>query len=260
MQQTWRIPEWEEACRKYSKNYILEEKYTQLSYINDVESLVFGSYISGYSGYYGIRYDDSGWSDSTWDGVDGENVTKEQYRVATGLPIHFERLAFNGLTVIDGPELVWNDDFKETNPKTDSEGYKVRNWEMFDQFQNDMIDMFRKVLDGTVRISSRQEVIDRTKVAVIQDVTTSDNYNPNKDGKTAGGYFIPKYNTCRQVEVSYSEYGTGIIKEFSDHMDIYCYPEVILASSKKVPPAFFRKDLIKFVLFLFNRLPTRRNL
>lgn len=200
---------------------------------------------------------------------------------------------------------------------------------MFDQFQNDMIDMFRKVLDGTVRISSRQEVIDRTKVAVIQDVTTSDRktwehpsydddlystyptlfeglyrmeddgnlaynynpfrctgryptiptvysltddiaksiqvkinqseiptrwktiedkqtefnqlfaqeswgnffagrkenlwvtYNPNKDGKTAGGYFMPKYNTCRQVEVSYSEYGTGIIKEFSDHMDIY---------------------------------------
>lgn len=342
-----RIPEWEEACRKYSKNYILEEKYTQLSYINDVESLVFGSYISGYSGYYGIRYDDSGWSDSTWDGVDGENVTKEQYRVATGLPIHFERLAFNGLTVIDGPELVWNDDFKETNPKTDSEGYKVRNWEMFDQFQNDMIDMFRKVLDGTVRISSRQEVIDRTKVAVIQDVTTSDKktwthpsyyddlystyptlfeglyrmeddgnlafnhnpfrctgryptiptvysltddiansiqvkinqseiptrwksieekqnefnqifaeeswgnffagrkdnlwvtYNPNKDGKTAGGYFIPKYNTCRQVEVSYSEYGTGIIKEFSDHMDIY------LNNFDEEDPKTLKKNTIK---------------
>lgn len=324
-----KIPEWEEASRKYSQNFILEEKYTQLSYINDVESVVFGSYISGYSGYYGVRYDDSGWSDSTWDGVDGNTVTKDQYRVATGLPIHFERLAFNGLTVIDGPELVWNDDFKETGAKTDSEGYKVRNWEMFDQFQNDMIDMFRKVLDGTVRISSRQEVINRTKVAVIQDVTTSDKntwdypscdddlyssyptlfeglyrmeddgnlahnhnpfrctgryptiptvyslsddiaksiqvkinqseiparwttieekqnefnamfaqeswgnffagrkenlwvtYNPNKDGKTAGGYFIPKYNTCKQVEVAYSEYATGVIKEFSDHMDIY---------------------------------------
>lgn len=326
-----KIPEWEEACRKYSQNYILEEKYTQLGYINDVESVVFGSYISGHSGYYGIRYDDSGWSDSTWDGVEREGVPipKEQYRVATGLPIHLERLAFNGLTVIDGPELVWNDDLKETNPKTDGEGYQVRNWEMFDQFQNDMIDMFRKVLDGTVRISSRQEVINRTKVAVIQDVTTvthpswenpssrddlyssyptlfeglyrmeddgnlahnhnpfrctgryptiptvyslSDDiaksiqvqinqseiparwttiedkqdefntmfpeeswgnffarrnenlwvtYNPNKDGSTAGGYFIPKYNTCRQVEVAYSEYATGIIKEFSDHMDIY---------------------------------------
>ncbi len=324
-----RIPEWEEACRKYSQNYILEEKYTQLSYINDVESVVLGSYISGHSGYYGIRYDDSGWSDSTWDGVDGENVPKDQYRVATGLPIHFERLAFNGLTVIDGPELVWKDDFNETSVITDSEGYQARNWKMLDQFQNDMIDMFRKVLDGTVRISSRQEVIDRTKVAVIQDVTKSDKpgglhpsreddlyssyptlfeglyrmeddgnlaynhnpfrctgryptiptvyslsddlaksievkinqseiptrwksiedkqsefnalfpeeswgnffagrrenlwvtYNPNKDGRTAGGYFIPKYNTCKQVEVAYSEYGTGIIKEFSDHMDIY---------------------------------------
>lgn len=331
------IPEWEEACRKYSQNYILEEKYTQIGYINDVESVVFGSYISGYSGYYGIRYDDSGWSDSTWDGVEGKKdeegndipIPKEQYRVATGLPIHLERLAFNGLTVIDGPELVWNDDFKETNSKTDGEGYQVRNWEMYDQFQNDMIDMFRKVLDGTVRISSRQEVINRTKVAVIQDVMTATHpswenpssrddlyssyptlfeglyrmeddgnlahnhnpfrctgryptiptvyslsddiaksiqvqinqseiparwntieekqnefnamfpeeswgnffagrnenlwitYNPNKDGSTAGGYFIPKYNTCSQVEVAYSEYATGVFKEFSDHMDIY---------------------------------------
>ena len=40
------VPEWEAACRQYSENFILEEKYTQLSYIADVESEVFGAYIS----------------------------------------------------------------------------------------------------------------------------------------------------------------------------------------------------------------------
>ncbi len=312
------VPEWEAACRQYSQNYILEEKYTQLSYIADVESTVYGAYLSGYCGNFGIRYDESGWSDSSWDGT-GE-PSKDQYRVATGLPMHIERMAMNGMTVIDGPELVWADDFKELGASTDSEGYKVRGWDMYDQFQNDMLDMFRKVLDGTIRIPSRKEAIDRTKVAVIQDVKTGNNddkyssypslfeglyrmtgdgnlkdnhnpykrtgryptiptmlepidalgkamqvqinqstiatrwptieakqnefnnlfpneywgniyagsnentwvtYNPYKDGTAAGGYFIPKYNTCKQVEVSYSQYTTGVINEYSDHIDFY---------------------------------------
>ncbi len=312
------VPEWEAACRQYSENYILEEKYTQLSYIADVESVVYGAYLSGYCGNFGVRYDESGWSDSSWDGT-GE-PTKDQYRLATGLPIHLERMALNGMTVIDGPELVWEDDFKELNPSTDGEGYKMRKWAMYDQFQNDMLDMFRKVLDGSIRIPSRKEAIDRTKVAVVQDVNSGNNdnkystyptlfeglyrmendgnlkdnhdpykrtgryptiptvyaladdlaksistpinqstiasrwptieakqnefnglfpteywgncyagrnqnswvtYNPNKDGAAVGGYFIPKYNTCSQVEVSYSEYAIGLINEYSDHIDFY---------------------------------------
>lgn len=47
---------WEEACRTYSQNFILEEKYTQPGYIADVESEVYGAYISGYCGNYGIRW------------------------------------------------------------------------------------------------------------------------------------------------------------------------------------------------------------
>ena len=86
-------------------------------------------------------------------------------------------MALNGMTVIDGPELVWEDDFKELNPSTDGEGYKMRKWAMYDQFQNDMLDMFRKVLDGSIRIPSRKEAIDRTKVAVVQDVNSGNNDN-----------------------------------------------------------------------------------
>ncbi len=316
------VPEWEAACRQYSENFILEEKYTQLSYIADVESEVFGAYLSGYCGNFGVRYDKSGWTDSTWDSAadpTGEN-SKDQFRLATGLPIHLERMALNGMTVIDGPELVWTDDFKELWPSKDIEGYNMRGWEMYDQFQNDMMDMFRKVLDGTVRIPTREEVIARTKVAIIQDVNIGSNdnkystyptlfeglyrmkgdgnlkdnfnpykstgryptiptvyalkddlaksiqvpinqssiasrwpslkakqdefnslfenefwgncyggrfenqwvtYNPNKDGSPAGGFFIPKYNTCKQVELSYSDYTTGIIKEYSDSIHFY---------------------------------------
>lgn len=317
------IPEWESACRQYSDNFILEEKYTQLSYISDVESEVYGAYISGYCGNFGVRYDKSGWSDSTWDSVAdpmGNTVTKDQHRLANGVSLHLERMALNGMTVIDGPELIWEECFKELWSSTDIEGYQMRRWGMHDQFQNDMIDMFRKIVDGTVRIPSRKEVIDRTKVAIIQDVNQGNNddkystyptlfeglyrmdgdgnlkdnhnpykctgryptiptvyalkddlaksikvpinqseiksrwstiedkqnefnelfadefwgncyggrfenswvtYNPNKDGSPAGGYFIPKYNTCKQVELSYSEYATGFIKEYSDYINIY---------------------------------------
>ena len=118
------VPEWEKACRNYSENLILEEKYTQASYISDVESLVYGYYISGYCGNFGIRYDETGWTDSTWSGTGVS--TKDQFNQATGLPIYLERMVKNGATIIDGPQLVTVNDFKETNGDTDPEGYHVR--------------------------------------------------------------------------------------------------------------------------------------
>ena len=66
------VPEWNQACCKYSENLILEEKYTQHSYIADIESEVYGAYIAGYCGNYGVRWDDTGWSDDPW----SENPTK----------------------------------------------------------------------------------------------------------------------------------------------------------------------------------------
>ena len=312
------VPEWADACKKYSDNFILEEKYTQASYIEDVESEVYGAFISGYCGNFGVRYDETGWTDSTWSGTGAS--TKDQYRLSTGLPIHLERMALNGATVIDGPELVWADDFKETWGYNDSDGYHVREWDMHDQYQNTVIDMFRKVQDGTVRIPDRKEVIDRTEVVIIQDVNSGSNddkystyptlfeglyrmgsdgnlkdnhnlykstgryqtiptvyelkddlaksipvqvkqsqissrwatidakteefnklyksdywgncyagrnentwlaYNPNKDGTAAGGFLSLKYNTCKELECTFSEYGTAIINEYTDHIDFY---------------------------------------
>lgn len=156
-----RVPDFEEACRKYSENYILCEKYTTQSYQYDMQSLVLGAYLSGYSGQYGIRYDESGWTDSS-----GENMN---YTLATGLSAHMERYLLDGMTVIDGPELIWKSDFTEMPAETDEDGYSVRQWEMYPQFQNVMIDLFRKVLDGTILIPDREEVIKRTKVVIVND-------------------------------------------------------------------------------------------
>jgi len=155
------------ACKQYSKNYILFEKYTQQSYLSDMESLCLGSYLSGYSGNYGIRYDVTGWSD--------QNGLNANFTLATGAAPTLEHMMLTGQTVMDGPELIWTQCFKENNATVNTDGYSRRNWATFAQFDNVMVDLFRKILDGTVRIPSRKEVIDRTKVVIISDVASSDN-------------------------------------------------------------------------------------
>lgn len=311
---------WEKACRTYKDNFILEEKYTQSSYIADVESECFGAYVAGYCGNWGVRWDDTGWSDYPWNGGILDPQTTKQYRLSTSLPILFERMAMNGMTVIDGPELVWNDCIKGLWDGTDSEGYKYRQWDFYDQCKNVNIDLIRKFMDGTIRIPDRQEVIDRTKVVVIQDVNSGSNddkyctyptlfeglyqkstdgnlkdnhdpfkstgrypaiptvynladdvaksfkvqikqseipsrwktiadkqaefnklfpsecyansyagrientwltYNPNKVGDVTGATLDLKYNTCKSLDIKQQVYGSAIINEYSDHIDVY---------------------------------------
>ena len=309
-----RIPEFEEAARLYSDNFILLEKYTQTGYQSDMESLVLGTYLSGYCGNFGIRYDDSGWTDESGEGTGG-------YVLATGLTINFERFALNGMTVIDGPELTWVDDILEDEPEVDKKGYTIRKWAPTDQFTNVMVDMFRKVVNGDFRIPTREEVIARTKLILVNDVETGNDdskyctpkdffegvykmendgylqdnhsfykssgryptlpttagfadpkyeqlfekviykseykdlwptvedkvadleemfpeqytgdayagryentwvtYNPYKRSQTASSTIDLKYNTAESIGVSYPRYSTGLIREYSDHIDIY---------------------------------------
>ncbi len=156
------------ACRNYTENYILCEKYTQGGFQSDMESLCLGAYLSGYSGNYGIRYDSSGWTDAT--GV------HQNFTLATGGAPHLEHIMLTGQTVIDGPELIWTQCFQGLSDENVDNGYRARRWTTYPQFQNTSVDIFRKILDGTVRIPSRQEVIDRTKYVIVQDIATgSDN-------------------------------------------------------------------------------------
>ncbi len=157
-----RNPEFAEACRKYTENYLLFEKYTQTGYQLDMESICLGSYLSGYSGQYGIRYDDTGWTDP-----DGEHA---DFSMATAGAVHLEHIMLTGETMVDGPELIWTQCFKEIGTAATNDGFTTRRWDTFPQFDNVNIDLFRKVLDGTVRIPTREEVIARTKYVVVNDV------------------------------------------------------------------------------------------
>jgi hypothetical protein len=300
------------ACRQYTENFILCEKYTQTSYQSDMESTCLGAYLSGYSGQYGIRYDNTGWTDPSG--------TNTNFTLATAGAPHLEHIMLTGQTVIDGPEIIWLQCFKENSPNTTTDGFTRRNWSTFARFDNVMVDMFRKILDGTVRIPSRKEVIDRTKLVIVNNVNSSDNnatysspqtlfeglyrmdgdgnyennktffkktgryptiptayqlddadansfqikvnrssydsrwpsvaskvtelnsifpqeytgdlyagrnengwvtYNPYKTGKTAKGSIPFKYNTCDSMNLTYSQYTSGVIKEYADKVTFY---------------------------------------
>ena len=82
-----------------------------------------------------------------------------------------EQTAVNGGAVWDGPELIWTEDFRETD-RTTVDGYTRRNWTTFEGFRGAWIDMFRKIIDGTLYIPTREEVINKTKIVVIQNVNS----------------------------------------------------------------------------------------
>jgi len=325
-----RNPAFAAACQQYTKNYILCEKYTQQSYQSDMESVCLGACLSGYSGQYGIRYDSTGWTDATG--------TNQNFTLATGGAPHLEHIMLTGETVIDGPELIWQQDIQGLSNGTTSDGYTTRRWGLFSQFPNVMIDMFRKILDGTVRIPSRQEVIDRTKVVIINDVNSGSNddkysspmslfeglyrmdgdgdyrtnitffkktgsyptiptvyqlndaaaqsfqvkvnksaystrwptiaaktnefnslfpqeytgdlyagrhenawivYNPYKTGQMASNSIPFKYNTCDHVDLAFSQYTAGVMKEYSNNVTFY------LANYDNVLNTGLKTDTIK---------------
>ncbi len=154
------VPEFEQACLDYTENFILLEKYTQHSYLYDMESICLGAYLAGYCGNYGVRYDETGWTETI------------PFTQSTGLAVMLERFLKSGATVIDGPELVPTDDFYESDSIVDDDGYTERQWSSYTQFTNVVTDMFRKIIEGAIKIPTREEVIADTKVVIIQDVET----------------------------------------------------------------------------------------
>lgn len=150
-------------CKADPEHFIECEKFTSTYGFSDIESTCLGTYLSGYSGQYGIRYDECGWTTTAADAT---------YPVASGALPTIEHIMLTGETVIDGPELIWKQCFRELSASTNPDGYKMRRWECFPQYKNITMDIFRKILDGSFRILSRKEVIDRTKLVLINDVNT----------------------------------------------------------------------------------------
>ncbi len=164
-----RNPGFAAACKQYTKNFILCEKYTQQSYQSDMESLCLGAYLSGFSGQYGIRYDATGWTDST-----GTNAS---FTMGTAIAPYLEHLMLTGETVIDGPETIPVEQTRELSVSPATDGYTARRWEFYPQFYNVTADVFRKILDGTIRIPGRQEVIGRSRLAIVHNVNTGSDDN-----------------------------------------------------------------------------------
>ena len=158
-----------EACEKYPEAILWLYKYTTSSCFYNNESVTFSPFISGLAKSYGVRYDNCGWNGAL-DALLGEGHGKK-YPIAAGIGTVMEQTCVNGGAVWDGPELIWTEDFQNLS-NTTVNGYTRRNWGTFPGFRNAWLDMFQKIIDGTLYIPTREEVVDRTKIVVINDITS----------------------------------------------------------------------------------------
>ena len=158
-----------EACKKYPEAILWLYKYTTSSCFYNNESVSFGPFISGMAKNYGVRYDNCGWN-GAMDAILGEGHGKK-YPVAAGIGTVMEQTCVNGGAVWDGPELIWTEDFQNLS-NSNVDGYTRRNWGCFPGFKNIWLDMFHKIVDGSMRIPTREEVVQHTKIAIQNDVTS----------------------------------------------------------------------------------------
>ena len=156
------------ACRAYPEAILWLYKYTTTACWYNDESVTLSPFISGLAKNYGVRYDRCGWC-GAMDVAVGQNKTK--YPIAAGIGTVMEQCGVNGGAVWDGPETIPDECFKESS-KTTVDGYTRRNWTTYEGFRGAWIDMFRKVIDGTLYIPTRKEVVDSTRIAIIANTTS----------------------------------------------------------------------------------------
>jgi hypothetical protein len=156
------------ACKDYPEAILWLYKYTTSSCFYNNESVTWGPFISGLAKNYGVRYDNCGWNGATSD-IIGED--KCVYPAAAGIGTVMEQTAMNGGAVWDGPELIWTEDFQELSATT-VDGYRCRKWGTIPNFDGVWVDMFRQIVKGNMYIPTREEVVNKTKVVVVNDVTS----------------------------------------------------------------------------------------
>ena len=143
-------------------------------YLYNNESICWGPFISGLTKNYGVRYDNCGWNDTTSKLV-GENKCK--YPGSAGIGTVMEQCCVNGGAVWDGPELIWSGECFQNQNDTQVDGYTRRNWSTFPNFKGVWLDMWRRIIDGTMYIPSREEVLAKTKIVVVNDLDISKGYD-----------------------------------------------------------------------------------
>ena len=160
-----------QACQNYPESMLFLYKYTTSSCFYNNESVTFGPFVSGLTKAYGVRYDNCGWNGAMDDLVGSGNAV---YPAAAGIGTVMEQTCVNGGAVWDGPELTWNRECFHENGTTTVDGYTRRQWARFANMDGVWIDMFRKMLDGTMYIPTREEVVGKTKIVIINDITSGD--------------------------------------------------------------------------------------
>jgi len=155
-------PSFTEACKTYKDNYIVLDKNTSIRGFYDNESGNLGTWLSGYAGNYGLRFDQCGW--------DGQKDKGYPFPESSGAISFMEHFMLTGATVMDGPELTWQQTIKQAGTYTTGDGFTAKKFDYFPQFSNINFENFRKVLDKTIPIPSREQVIARTKIAFVNDI------------------------------------------------------------------------------------------
>ena len=161
------------------EHFLCFEKFTQKKHFLYNESQCLGAWLSGFAGQYGIRFDSSGWVENGAmpDKQDGDTQyttgVSDFVRAAGAIPVA-EHIMLTGQTIMDGPELSWTECSTEGSTTT-VDGYTQRNWQWMPQWNAITLDLFRKILDGTIRIPSKDEVMARTKVCVVSGGSGSNN-------------------------------------------------------------------------------------
>ncbi len=156
------------ACKNYPEAILFLYKYTHSSSFYNNESICWGPFVSGLAKNYGVRYDNCGWNDMTSKLV-GENKCK--YPGSAGIGTVMEQTCVNGGAVWDGPELIWTEDFQNQWDST-VDGYTRRNWGTFDNFKGIWLDMWREIIKGNMYIPTREEVVKKTKIVVVNDIAS----------------------------------------------------------------------------------------
>ena len=161
-------PNFLSACKQYPEAILFLYKYTHCSSFYNNESVCWGPFISGLTKNYGVRYDNCGWNDMTSKLVgDG----KCSYPGSAGIGTVMEQCCVNGGAVWDGPELIWSGECFQNMNDEKVDGYTCRKWGTFPNFKGIWLDMWRRIQDGTMYIPSREEVVAKTKIVVVNNKT-----------------------------------------------------------------------------------------
>ena len=240
-----------QACKSYPEAILWCYKYTSSACWYNNESVCLGPFVAGLAKNYGLRYDNCGWDGGTEAYEKAKYNTSRsnrKYPESVGIGPVLDQIVNNGACVFDGPELIWTQCFRENNATT-VDGYRHRSWTTYTQFDNIWVDMFRKIIDGTIHIATRDEVVDRTKIVVVQNfpIAQDDGYwqkwkaYATKDDMYNGLY---KQNDPMNYDSGNKDQNWLFFKKTGRYQAIPVVNELYDAKAQSIPVKVYQTDIV----------------